>query len=678
MKRGIRRPAQRPWALFSNAPLPGGTYNRAPAKATIAGRTSRKPPTPVTAQMPRVQRHRDPRVPTIQAHCYCLLQHQLRYLRYSGTSEVITQLKLENYRCFDKHTIELRDRTVVVGRNNAGKSTIVEALTLLSYVVNRARGLQFAAAPDWLELPKATRGVSPAFDATDINLRTIFHRYGDPPAKVLAVFVGGDRVQLYVGNEHPYCYATFTTAAGQQLSSKSDVRQLRIDSVHVLPQVGPLAPEERTLGEDYVRANMNTRLGSLHFRNQMLLFPERFEEFKSLAEATWRGLRVNRLEPAPGEKGSRARLSLLIGDGDFVAEAAWMGHGLQMWLQTMWFLSRVSREATVILDEPDVYMHPDLQRKLYRLLHGRFRQTIVATHSVEIMAEAEPKEILVIDRTRSKSNYTNSEPAVQHLIEHIGGVHNVHLARLWSARRLILVEGDDLGLLNIFHSLLYSAAELPLDSIPNMSIGGWGGWNYAVGSTMLVHNSVGDEVLVYCILDSDYFLAAELAERLADAKNRGVSLHIWSRKEIENYLLNPQVIARFINDKTGAGRGTCLVSDVSRALDRIAETLKDEVIYGYMERIHLQKRNNVSTAHRTACAKINALWKNVENRRKLASGKALLGKLSEWSKKTYGVSFGANALARSFTAGEIDAEMQDVLTAIQEGRPFVSGCEFAG
>jgi hypothetical protein len=90
-----------------------------------------------------------------------------------------------------------------------------------------------------------------------------------------------------------------------------------------------------------------------------------------------------------------------------------------------------------------------------------------------------------------------------------------------------------------------------------------------------------------------------------------------------------------------------------------------------MERIHLQKRNNVSTAHKTACAEVDALWKDVQNPIRLVSGKAVLGKLSDWSKRTYGVSFGANALARSFTVEEIDPEMQDVLTAIQDSRPFV-------
>lgn len=166
-------------------------------------------------------------------------------LRYCDTTGMITQLRLENYRCFDSHTIELRDRTVIVGRNNAGKSTVVEALTLLSYVVSRLRGLRFTPAPAWLDLPKATQGVSPAFDATDINLRTIFHRYGAPPAEVVATLAGGGRVQLYIGNEPPYCYATFTTSEGQQLSSKADANRWRFEPVHVLPQLGPLAPEER-------------------------------------------------------------------------------------------------------------------------------------------------------------------------------------------------------------------------------------------------------------------------------------------------------------------------------------------------------------------------------------------------------------------------------------------------
>lgn len=136
---------------------------------------------------------------------------------------------------------------MIVGRNNAGKSTVVEALTLLSQVVNKLKGLSFSPAPSWLEVPRRVRGVSPALDVADINLRTIFHRYGNSPAKVSAVFESGDRVELYVGNERPFLYATFVSGKRVAIASKADVRHLKVDPIHVLPQVGPLAQEEQSV-----------------------------------------------------------------------------------------------------------------------------------------------------------------------------------------------------------------------------------------------------------------------------------------------------------------------------------------------------------------------------------------------------------------------------------------------
>jgi AAA domain, putative AbiEii toxin, Type IV TA system len=185
---------------------------------------------------------------------------------------------------------------------------------------------------------------------------------------------------------------------------------------------------------------------------------------------------------------------MMVKDGDFAAEAAWMGHGLQMWLQTIWFVSRVPENALAILDEPDVYMHPDLQRKLFRIVASRCQQSMIATHSVEIMSEAEPNNILIVNRTQPRSSYADSEPALQALIDNIGGVQNVHLARLWNAKKFLLIEGDDIALIRHLHSRLFPTADLQLDAIPNLPIDGWGGWSHAVGSSMTLHNAFGDEI----------------------------------------------------------------------------------------------------------------------------------------------------------------------------------------
>jgi predicted ATPase len=42
--------------------------------------------------------------------------------------EMITRLTSRNFRGFDRHTVPLRPITILVGKNNAGKSTVVEVL----------------------------------------------------------------------------------------------------------------------------------------------------------------------------------------------------------------------------------------------------------------------------------------------------------------------------------------------------------------------------------------------------------------------------------------------------------------------------------------------------------------------------------------------------------------------
>lgn len=176
-------------------------------------------------------------------------------------------------------------------------------------------------------------------------------------------------------------------------------RKLGVSSVGILPQIGPIAAEETILAPNYVRRAMSSTLASLHFRNQLnLLYHEAFGEFRRIAESTWPGLAIQNLYGQGRKQGNS--LELMVRNEDFVGEAGWMGHGLQMWLQTMWFLARCRHFETIILDEPDVYMHADLQRRLIRFLKGRYRQVIVATQSIEIMSEVEPENILVVDRDK--------------------------------------------------------------------------------------------------------------------------------------------------------------------------------------------------------------------------------------------------------------------------------------
>ncbi len=454
---------------------------------------------------------------------------------------MLKALRFRNYRCFKDHRLPLKTETVVVGKNNAGKSTSIEGFRLISLVTERFPNLNFRDVPDWLPISKRNKGARVDLSGLGINWTNLFHRYQDPPASVEGIFETGYRITVYLGPEGT-SHALIHDANDHPITSRTEAHRHRLPRVSVLPQVAPLDREEKLLSPDYVRAHISSYLAPRHFRNQLALFPNYYRGFKELVEATWPAVQILEFRGANGEVGQP--LDLLVRDGDFVAEVACMGHGLQMWLQTIWFISRTSRNDSVVLDEPDVYMHPDLQRRLIRHLRSVRPQVIVATHSTEILSETDATNVLVIDRASSEAAFSTSLPTVQKVIDNIGSAQNIQLTRLWTAKKLLLVEGKDIKFLSLFHQRIFPDADASLETIPNMPIGGWHGWPYAVGSAMLLRNSGGEAITTYCVLDSDYFSEEEKAHRLQQAIDRNVELHIWSRKEIENYLLVPWAITK--------------------------------------------------------------------------------------------------------------------------------------
>jgi hypothetical protein len=583
---------------------------------------------------------------------------------------MLRQLRLQNFRCFRDHTILFESNTVVVGKNNAGKSSVIEALRLVAAVVNR-KGAAFVPSPRWLDLPRFRLGIAPGISELGLNLSAVFHRYGEPPAVITATFAGGAAISVYVGREETI-YAT-VQERDDWITTFKKFDALKLPWIHVLPQIGPLLTEEYRLTDERIRGYLNSRLSSRHFRNQIVRLETEFGNFKRLAEETWPGLSIEPIQQQPTKHGSLQ--SLNVRDGDFVAEVGWMGHGLQMWLQTVWFLSRTPTNSTVVLDEPDVYMHPDLQRKLFRLTRSRFRQCLIATHSVEIMAESDPGNILIIDKKEKRSRYANNEPGVQLLIDQIGGIHNVHLARLWSARKFLLVEGKDLSLLRQFHLILHPEAELPLDALPALAIGGWHGWAYAVGSSMTLKNAVGDRITSYCILDSDFHSDGEISARYEDADRRGVNLHIWARKEIENYLLQPRAIRRVLASRIKDREVPSEVElrdKIYEICDKERQTVEDGIASSLAQE---NRKLDITTVNKTARKRVEEIWQVESNRSMVVPGKDILAKLSQWTQQEFGTSFGAPAIARQMTALDIPDEMLVVVRAIEEGSSFMTYAE---
>jgi energy-coupling factor transporter ATP-binding protein EcfA2 len=581
---------------------------------------------------------------------------------------MLESLQIENFRGFEDSRVPLRETTIVVGGNNAGKSTLVEALRLVALVTSRfLRGTgRFVPPPSWLDHPAAFEGLSPALRGapSDGAERNLFFRYGYPPAVLTARFATGATVLVFVGPESQL-HGVARRPDGSPITRATSVHSLGLAPIAVQPQVAPLLREEPVRQDQTIRRGDGTYLAPQHFRNQLLLYGEYWDKFCAIAEDSWPQLQVESVDPEP-----RDAIQLLIRDADFVGEVALMGHGLQMWLQIVWFLARAPQQGTVVLDEPDVYMHPDLQRRLLELVRTGYEQLVIATHSVEIISDVDPRAILSVDRRLPESTFVSSLPGVQAILDGLGSVQNIQVTRLMRSRSFCLLEGDDLKLLRILQSTS-RPEQSPVDLVPNAELGGRGGWGSGVPGRIPTKNAEGEKIRTFAVLDRDYFPDAEISERYAEARQWRVQLRIWTRKEIENFLLVPAAIARLIAAGVPNGGASPSAEVVASEIDAWAEAMRtdvsDRIATEFLAR---DKKGGVAKANPAARRVMDARWKTPEGRLASVPGKAMLRKISQWAQDTYGVSFGAEQIARELLPSEVDPEIIEVVSAVAAGRPL--------
>ena len=420
---------------------------------------------------------------------------------------MLKTIELENYRCFEKSVLIFRQLTVIVGSNNSGKSTIIEALRIVSLVAKKMTTAQYIKPPSYLGLPQTAIGIKVNLDAFQIDLRTIIYNLRDDiNAKITATF--NNKAKIVIHANPDIVFANIYNTEGDLVKTRKKAQELNISEIYIMPQLSLIREEEKLLNTDTIKRYIDTRLSSRHFRNELLLYKKDcFEKFKTLAEATWPGLRIQDLEYKPTISDN---IYLFVYDGGFTADIGSMGSGLQMWLQIIWFISRCSKDATIILDEPDVYMHPDMQSRILRIVRNEFKQSIIATHSVEIISKVEPYNIVNVDKTSRRMQYAGDSQAVQKIIDIIGSSQNLSLIKLGLANKCIFVEGKDITLLDRFHSIYNPSASFSLKELPTVALGGWSRFNEALGAARLFYEQTTGAFKTICILDRDYHLEEEL------------------------------------------------------------------------------------------------------------------------------------------------------------------------
>lgn len=561
---------------------------------------------------------------------------------------MIKQISITNFRCYEQSTITFNGTSILVGRNNAGKSTMIEALKIISSVTRKYKTLRFIAPPEWVD-NEESYGVSPSVENMNISDRGIFHMYGNPPAIIEAIFSNGTSIKAYVG-EYLNIFAVIIDEGGCYIRNSKEAKNVEIPVIEVLPQISAVMDTERIIKKATVDGNKATRLASRNFRNQLYYYNDAFPMFRNLVEATWEGLKVSPIETAYVNDGQVLQFYERV--HNFEAEIAWMGHGLQMWIQTMWFVSQCSPNAIVVLDEPDVYMHADLQRRLVRLISPMFSQLVIATHSLEIIEEVTSDSIIPVDSTKKTIRPIGNDTPLQFLTKHLGSTFNIDLARIFISSQFVFWDGDDNSrkILSAFQSVLYPQDLHPLINLPKAFIDGWNEWEKV---TMLadLFNSNQMNMEVFCVLNSEYHTQNEIMRLHNDANSHNINLCIWQKKEIENYAIHHNSIFRYIlNNKL---KGIITEEKLDDVMHGIAKDMKDDLI-----KFSIEKSEN----------SMSDIFQENDNSYDIISGKEFFNILSIWTQEEFDITISARQVIPYFQREEVPSEIRDVINTIMKDR----------
>lgn len=345
----------------------------------------------------------------------------------------VTSLEFRNYKAFRHYSLRLQHMNVLVGANNCGKSTVVGAFRALWAALRRTRGRSL----DIVQGPKGRAyGYWIPADALPISIENIHSDYAECDTTITFRLSNGNQLHLFFPEQGACCLAL--DVEGRRRSPISIRRDFPI-SVSVVPVLGPVEHGEALLQAETVQRYQMTHRASRQFRSWWYHFPEGFDQFAALVERTWPEMQIQRPELTDIKN---QVLSMFCLERRITRELYWAGFGFQVWCQLLTNIVRAEESTIFVIDEPEIYLHADLQRQFVSIVRELGPDVVMATHSTEIMAEADPSEIVLVDKTRQSGERLKTVEALQKALETVGSIQNITLARLSKTRKVLFVEDE--------------------------------------------------------------------------------------------------------------------------------------------------------------------------------------------------------------------------------------------
>jgi len=582
---------------------------------------------------------------------------------------LFTRVEFQNFKALRDYSLSVRKVNVLTGANNAGKSTVLDAFRALAGAVKFAhrhlpnfeitlrgrfyRGYKIPTS----SLPFATANIQTDYQTVD--------------ATVVFELDNGLRLTLLFDTEQN-C-RLLLDPKGPSIASLANFKRHYPISIAVVPTLGPLEEEEPLRTDQYVEDNERGRRAHRVFRNIWYRKPaQEFGELKNLTAETWPGMDLQK--PERTGYGDDARIQMFCSEEHRLREVFWAGFGFQVWLQFLTHIIGANKATTIIIDEPDIYLHPDLQHKLFHLLKVTEKQFLLATHSVEIINEADYDDVVLINKKHRKAKRIGDVDGMQAAIETLGSKQSIHLNRLSRARKVLFFEGQDFQLVKRF------ATKLGLDALAagiNFSVIGIGGFS----EHKKIENAIWpfEEILettiqVAAVLDRDYQNPEQVSEFLNVLRERIPHSYVLERKEIENYLLDADALARCIRERcrhtvfTVKGQALNLEryarSLITRATVKTKKNTQALFTANYLENIPRGSLSRV-THTKNAILAFDARWKPLETRLQMVPGKEVFSIVNRILQEEQKISVTHAQLIKHMHKDAVPADLTSILKNLE-------------
>lgn len=534
----------------------------------------------------------------------------------------ISSVRFTNFNALSSYSVALSETNILVGPNNAGKSTIISAFRILDVALRKAKRLN----ADRVHLPEDRMGFGHRIPEQQINvsLENVATNYNDEDSHIEFRLTNKNKLYLFFPKDGGCTLHWETTGASANTPGK--FKLAFPITIQVVPILGPLEHEEAYVTDETVKSSLNTHRACRHFRNYWHYFNDDWDRFASMISTTWPGMTISK----PELNASSRKLSMFVSEDRIDREVYWAGFGFQIWCQLLTHLSRADEATIVVIDEPEIYLHPDIQRQLLSILRVANADVLLATHSVEIMGEADPSEILLINKAYRSAKRLKDVEEVQVALESLGSAQNITLTHLARTKKILFVEG-----MSDYKSIRRFAKNLGFHDIASgndltaFESGGFSSWEKIKSFAWGVKSTIDANMKLFAVYDRDYYCQENLDEILEDLRSELTHAHIHLRKEMENYFLVIPALERALAKQVDSRNRrseeeTSINKTIREHLEEITPPLKLEAQAQYIAKrisFYQGRKKDIGTISHEAIEEFERKWANIDTRMEITPGK---------------------------------------------------------